>query len=195
MSEDVSAFLASKKDDEQEADPEEEVKGDWKPIVVLPEVQVSSGEENLDSIFKCRAKLYRWADEQWKERGLGDCRLMRHRETNKVSLIMRQDQTKKVIANFVLEEEPLCQLLPHAGSDKAFVWMTHDFSEGESVRTRFALRLTSPEEANRFKDAFNEAKTYNHNIRNGIEATPAPILAEEAPAPAQAEEAEAKPAS
>mmetsp|Transcript_7928 Transcript_7928/g.15402 ORF Transcript_7928/g.15402 Transcript_7928/m.15402 type:complete len:187 (-) Transcript_7928:4048-4608(-) len=182
MSEEVSAFLASKKDDEQEADPEEEVKGDWKPIVELPEVQVSTGEENMDCIFKIRAKLYRWSDEQWKERGVGDCKLMRNRESSRVSLIMRQDQTKKVIANFIIEEDPLCQLLAHAGSDKAWVWMTHDFSEGESVRTRFAMRLTSPEEATRFKDAFNEAKTYNHNIRNGLEAKAAPVLTEEAPA-------------
>jgi hypothetical protein len=184
MSEEVSAFLASKKDDEQEADPEEEVKGDWKPLVEMPEVQVTTGEEDMDCIFKIRAKLYRWADDQWKERGVGDCKLMRHRENNKVSQIVRQDQTKKVIANFVIEEDPLCQLLPHAGSDKAWVWMTHDFSEGESTRTRFAMRLTTPEEAQRYKDAFNEAKTYNHNIRQGVEATPAPILAEEVPAAA-----------
>lgn len=176
----VSVFLASKKDKEED-DPEEEAKGDWKPLVELPEVVLSTGEEGMDCIFKTRAKLYRWSDEQWKERGVGDCKLMRHVETNKVSLIMRQDQTKKVIANFVLEEDPLCQLLSHAGSDKAWVWMTHDFSEDESVRTRFALRLTKVEEAQRFKDAFKEAKAYNHNIRHGLEAVPAPVLEAEIP--------------
>ena len=181
MSEDLQSFLASKKEESEgeEANPEEEVKGDWK-AVELPEVQVSTGEEDMDTIFKTRGKLYRWAEDQWKERGLGEIRLLRHKVNQRVSFVMRQDGIKKVVANFILEEDPLCNLLPHSGSDKAFVWMTHDFSEGnEGVRTRFALRLASAEAAQEFKKAFDEAKHFNHCIRNGLEATPAPVLSEE----------------
>jgi RanBP1 domain. len=70
MSENLSAFLASKKDEDEEAgedvNPEEEVKGDWK-AVDLPEVEIKSGEEDKDLIYKGRGKLYRWHEEQWKE--------------------------------------------------------------------------------------------------------------------------------
>lgn len=177
---DLQTFLASKKDDDsdsgEEANPEEEVKGDWKPAVQLPEVRVVTGEENTELIYKGRAKLYRWDDNQWKERGLGDVKLIRSLATRKVSLAMRQDSTKKVIANFPIEEDPLCILLPHAGSDKAWLWMAHDFSEGEQRRQKFAIRFGSPELAQAFKTAFDAAKTYNHAVRTGGEAVPAPVI-------------------
>ncbi|CAG9312316.1 unnamed protein product [Blepharisma stoltei] len=181
MSEDVSAFLASKKEEdpaEEVENPEEEVKGDWK-AVDLPEVEVVTGEENTDCIFKTRAKLYRWAEEQWKERGTGDVKLNRNRETRRISFVMRQDNTKKVVANFILEEDPLCNLVQHAGSDRAWLWIAHDFSEGERQRTKFAMRLGTPEKSQEFKKAFDDAKHFNHCVRNSLECVEAPAIVEE----------------
>jgi len=188
---DLQTFLASKKEDDsdsgEDANPEEEVKGDWKPAVQLPEVRVVTGEENTELIYKGRAKLYRWDDNQWKERGLGDVKLIRSQASRKVSLVMRQDSTKKVIANFLLEEDPLCTLLPHAGSDKAWLWMAHDFSEGEQKREKFAIRFGSPELAQAFKTAVEAGKGYNHAIRTGGEAVLAPVIQEAPSDPPKAE--------
>ena len=60
-----------------------------------------TGEESEECIFKMRAKLYRLRDEQWKERGTGNAKLMRHKETKKVRFIMRQEKTLKPVANFI----------------------------------------------------------------------------------------------
>jgi Ran-binding protein 1 len=181
MSENLQAFLASKKEEDEEGgedvNPEEEVKGDWK-AVDLPEVEVKTGEENKELIYKGRGKLYRWGEEQWKERGLGDVKLLRDKDDKKVSFVMRQDSTKKVIANFIIEDDPLCQLVPHAGSDKAWLWMAHDYSDGEPKRHKFALRFGTPDACQEFKRAFDDAKIYNHCIRAGTEATPAPVIEE-----------------
>lgn len=191
---DLQTFLASKKEEDsdsgEDANPEEEVKGDWKPAVQLPEVQVVTGEENCDLIYKGRAKLYRWDSDQWKERGLGDVKLLRSNDSRKVSFVMRQDSTKKVIANFVLEDDPLCSLLPHAGSDKAWLWMAHDFSEGEKRRDKFAIRFGSAELSQAFKSSFDAAKTYNHAVRTGGEVVLAPVITE-TPAVAEVKPAEA----
>ena len=48
-----------------------------------------------------RAKLFRFDKEskEWKERGTGDVRLLKHKETKKVRLVMRRDKTLKVCAN------------------------------------------------------------------------------------------------
>lgn len=48
-----------------------------------------------------RAKLFRFdnGESQWKERGTGDVRLLKHKETKKVRLVMRRDKTLKVCAN------------------------------------------------------------------------------------------------
>jgi len=47
--------------------------------VNLPEVAPLTGEEEEDEVTKFRAKLYRWKDGEWKERGLGDLRLLKHK--------------------------------------------------------------------------------------------------------------------
>lgn len=50
----------------------------------------------------CRkAKLYRFDKDgnQWKERGAGTVKLLKHKETGKVRLVMRQSKTLKICAN------------------------------------------------------------------------------------------------
>ena len=48
-----------------------------------------------------RAKLFKFVKEssEWKERGTGDVRLLKHLENNKTRLVMRRDKTLKVCAN------------------------------------------------------------------------------------------------
>jgi hypothetical protein len=48
-----------------------------------------------------RAKLFKFVREssEWKERGTGDVRLLKHRENGKTRLVMRRDKTLKVCAN------------------------------------------------------------------------------------------------
>ena len=48
-----------------------------------------------------KAKLYRFDREgnQWKERGVGTVKLLKHKETGKVRLVMRQSKTLKICAN------------------------------------------------------------------------------------------------
>lgn len=50
-----------------------------------------------------RAKLYRFASEndppEWKERGTGDVKLLRHKEKGSIRLLMRRDRTLKICAN------------------------------------------------------------------------------------------------
>lgn len=50
-----------------------------------------------------RAKLFRFHKDitEWKERGTGDVRLLKHKETGKVRLVMRRDKTLKVCANHI----------------------------------------------------------------------------------------------
>lgn len=48
-----------------------------------------------------KAKLYRFDKDgnQWKERGTGSVKLLKHKETSKVRLVMRQSKTLKICAN------------------------------------------------------------------------------------------------
>ena len=63
-------------------------------------------------IWKEKAKLYRYRDNEWKERGLGNARFMRDNGTKRVSLMMRQDKTMKPIMNIMCDAEKVFDLAP-----------------------------------------------------------------------------------
>ena len=64
-------------------------------------VETKTNEEAEEQTFKMRAKLFKFDREsrEWKERGTGDVRLLKHRENLKTRLVMRRDKTLKVCAN------------------------------------------------------------------------------------------------
>lgn len=74
----------------------------FEPVIRLTEkVDVKTGEEIEEQTFKMRAKLFKFVREsnEWKERGTGDVRLLKHKENGKTRLVMRRDKTLKVCAN------------------------------------------------------------------------------------------------
>jgi Ran-binding protein 1 len=74
----------------------------FEPVVHLTEkVETKTNEEAEDVVFKMRAKLFKFDREsrEWKERGTGDVRLLKHKTNSKTRLVMRRDKTLKVCAN------------------------------------------------------------------------------------------------
>ncbi|XP_030647187.1 ran-specific GTPase-activating protein [Chanos chanos] len=133
----------------------------FEPIVSLPEREVKTLEEDEEELFKMRAKLYRFASEndppEWKERGTGDVKLLRHKEKGSIRLLMRRDRTLKICANHNIM--PLMELKPNAGSDRAWVWNTHaDFADEEPKPELLAIRFLNAENAQKFKLKFDECK-------------------------------------
>ncbi|KAL1268734.1 hypothetical protein QQF64_034097, partial [Cirrhinus molitorella] len=148
-------------DDEQETSQEEERDGQYfEPVVPLPDlVDVSTGEENEQVLFSHRAKLYRYDKDlsQWKERGIGDLKILQHYETKRVRLVMRRDQVLKLCANHWIASN--MKLEPMKGSEKAWIWSAFDFAEGQGKVEQLAVRFKLQETANAFKEVFEEAKT------------------------------------
>ncbi len=127
------------------------------PIVQLPEkVDLKTGEEDESVIFSHRCKLYRFDREskQWKERGIGDIKLLNHPTTNKYRIVMRRDQVFRVCANHYLDET--MKLSPNAGSDRSWVWQAMDAADGEPQPEQLAVRFKLPETANKFKGMYNK---------------------------------------
>lgn len=92
----ADAFEQDDKADEEEADVH------FEPVVHLTEkVDTKTNEELEEQMFKMRAKLFKFDrdSKEWKERGTGDVRLLKHRENGKTRLVMRRDKTLKVCAN------------------------------------------------------------------------------------------------
>ena len=147
--------------------PEEEVAiGDAKNCE-LPVSVVKSGEENEELIFKMRARLYRWRDNEWKERGTGEVKLLRDKTEKRIRFVLRQDKTLKAVANFIVAPAPLCELKPHQGSEKMFFFVAYDFSDEEAAVEKFVIKLGNADNAKKFKEAFNDARQFNIDVKEG----------------------------
>jgi len=55
-------------------------------------VQVKTGEEDEEVMFQERCRLFRWDENQWKERGVGEIKLLRRLGSEMCRLVMRRDQ-------------------------------------------------------------------------------------------------------
>jgi len=131
---------------------------------------VSSGEENEEPLFKSRAKLYRFIKEDtygdevrtnyWKERGLGDVKVMKHKTSQECRLLMRQEKTLKICLNHKVQ--PATELSEMKGSDgKAWTFIALDFADGEAKTDTFALKFASQDIAQDFKKYFDNARELN----------------------------------
>lgn len=202
---------------QQEDAPPESEDVHFEPVIKLTEkIETKTNEEAEEQLFKMRAKLFKFVKEssEWKERGTGDVRLLKHKENGKTRLVMRRDKTLKVCANHYIVPE--MKLSPNVGSDRSWVWnAAADVSEGEPEAVTLAIRFANSEskcpgwslvpagngrswpivssstdciiDANQFKDAFIKAQKENEEIFNKSDETPAP----EVEAPVAEETAEA----
>ncbi|KAL2206253.1 hypothetical protein CC79DRAFT_1322726 [Sarocladium strictum] len=167
--------------DEDQAPESEDVH--FEPVIKLTEkIETKTNEESEEQLFKMRAKLFKFIKDssEWKERGTGDVRLLKHKENGKTRLVMRRDKTLKVCANHYIVPE--MKLSPNVGSDRSWVWnAAADVSEGEAEAVTLAIRFANSENANLFKDAFIQAQADNEAAFKKEETAE---KSEEAPAPA-----------
>merc|ERR1711881_10611 len=173
--EDVDEPSGSSKAKTAEGDdkaPEEEADVHFEPVIRLTEkVDTKTNEELEECTFKMRAKLFKFDREsrEWKERGTGDVRLLKHRENGKTRLVMRRDKTLKVCANHYVV--PDMKLSPNVGPDRSWVWnAAADVSEGEPEAQTLAIRFANSDNANQFKEAFIKAQQENEDIFSKDEA-------------------------
>lgn len=135
----------------------------FEPIVKLAPVEVPTLEDDEEEIIKLRAKLFRYdsaTDDhppEWKERGTGDVKILKHRAHGTYRVLMRRDKTLKVCANHVVLSH--MELKPNCGSERAWVWSTPaDFADEEAKPELLAIRFANIENAQKFKDKFDLAR-------------------------------------
>ncbi|NXM68363.1 RBP2 ligase, partial [Serilophus lunatus] len=166
----VFGDTARKADEDEGGSDDEVVHSDdihFEPIVSLPEVEVKSGEEDEEILFKERAKLYRWDRDatQWKERGVGEIKILFHTQKKYYRVLMRRDQVLKVCANHVITKE--MNLVPSDTSNNALIWTATDYADGEVKVEQLAVRFKSQEMANSFKRRFEECQLSLSELQKG----------------------------
>ncbi|KAL7590017.1 ran-binding protein 1 homolog a [Lactuca sativa] len=150
------------REEEEAAAEDEDTGAQVAPIVRLEAVEVINGEEDEDAILDLKSKLYRFDKDgnQWKERGAGTVKLLKHKETGKVRLVMRQSKTLKICANHLVL--PTTSVQEHAGNDKSCVWHAADFSDGELKDELFCIRFGSVDNCKKFMETVEEVAESQH---------------------------------
>jgi len=144
----------------------------FEPVIKLTEeVTTKTNEEDETVIFKLRSKLFRFDSEttEWKERGTGEARLLQHKDTQKIRLVMRREKTLKVCANHLISAD--MRLQPNIGSDRSWVWkVAADYSEDPPTAETLAIRFANADFAAQFKKAFEDARGNNAKLASSTAA-------------------------
>jgi Ran-binding protein 1 len=160
---------------------EEDFSKTFDPLVVLTEVETKTGEEEELVVFKIRSKLFRFDKDrsEWKERGTGDVRFLKHKESNKIRILMRREKTLKICLNHYVS--PSVVLTENVGSDRSWVFHAVDYADGEADESLLAIRFANSENANLFRDQYNAAREHMRKLvageplpENTVTTTPEP---------------------
>ncbi|KAI4490963.1 hypothetical protein M0802_010539 [Mischocyttarus mexicanus] len=147
-------------------EPEHDPIPDFVPVIPLPaEVKVKTGEEDETTLYCARAKLFRFVDKEWKERGIGNVKLLRNAE-GKVRLLMRREQVLKICANHMLR--PDMELTSMPNTNRAWIWVANDFADEEVKVERLCIRFKTAEEALSFKQHFDDARASLSSINEKV---------------------------
>lgn len=139
--------------------PEQECQATFEPLVHLEKVESKTGEEDEEELYKHRAKVFRFDKDvnAWKEKGVGDIRILKNNNTGKARIIMRRDIILKLCCNHTITSN--MEMKPNAGSDKSLVWCTHaDFSEEEPRPEQLAVRFKTADICSDFLKVFNDTR-------------------------------------
>jgi len=134
-----------------------------------------------------KCKLYRYDNDssEWKERGVGQAKILRHKGNKRCRFLMRQDKTLKIRGNHVII--PGTKIQEHSGNEKAVVFSCVDFADEVQKPELFCIRFASPERAQEFRKAYEAAAEENSPL---LEAAAAEVDAEaEAAEPSDADKA------
>lgn len=141
-------------DSEVEGTDDEENNAYFTPVIPLPEkIVIKTGEEDEDVLYSHRAKLFRFVDGEWKERGLGDVKILKHKATDKIRVVMRREQIFKICLNHFLTHD----IEYKTKDDKSWHFVVNDYSESVLELMNFCLRFKTHEVALGFKTAIDNA--------------------------------------
>lgn len=123
-------------------------------------------ETDEDIIFQEKAILYRFSNEksEWVGRGSGIIKILKHKQTGAMRILMRQNKTFLLRCNHLI---PYCGFLHSLpGYDKEFSWTAYDFTDTQEpeIRELFAVKFALPSIAQSFKSQFEIGQRTNKAI-------------------------------
>lgn len=94
-------------------------------------------------------------DKEWKERGLGNIKILKNKSSNKCRIVMRREQIHKLCANHAITSE---MELKTTQNETNLIWGANDYTEEEMKLEKFLVRFKYAEQAKKFKEVFECAR-------------------------------------
>ncbi|XP_060949308.1 E3 SUMO-protein ligase RanBP2-like [Limanda limanda] len=148
----------------------------FEPLVSLPEVETTSGEEDEEILFKERAKLYRWDRDlsQWIESGVGDLKILFH-PSKHFSRILMREQVLRVCVNHNIKKA--MELNTMTASDNSLLWTATDYSDGDGeVEQELAVKFETANITESFKETFCKCQNREGQSGGGDSAVLSPQM-------------------
>ncbi|KNH07607.1 Ran-binding protein 1 [Perkinsela sp. CCAP 1560/4] len=125
---------------------------------LLSAIEVKTGEEEEEVIYREKAKVFRFdeGENKWKERGAGEARILQDKiDRTRFRFILRREGTGKLGANHYLLKS--MKLMKSGSNEKSWLWSTPaDCSDEEVQPELFTLRFAAKELAQAFRKVFEE---------------------------------------
>ena len=116
------------------------------------------GEEHEEVLFEARAKLMKWdgEDKEWKSMGVGPFRILKHKETAKIRMVLRSDPNAAIILNSAVQNGITYKVGGDGGKGAAIKFA--DVTSTGSFESRI-LKVKTPELAQKVSEILEAAKS------------------------------------
>ena len=123
--------------------------------------KVEDDEENEEVKFQARSKILRYdfVNSEWKERGVGQIKILQNEVSLMYKILMRRDGVMKLCVNhpIVKDMNPIAV----TGKTKEYTWSARDYSEEEDDKNgkleRLIVKFENSEDAEQFYKVFAAA--------------------------------------
>ena len=127
----------------------------------------------IASYFKIVFFRYATDSKEWKERGVGDIKILKHHERKTYRVLLRREQIHKIACNHLITTE--MQLKPMTGSETAVCWFAMDYAEDESKLEHLAVRFKTADTKNDFQEKFEMCQKELEKNPPGKEKSPVKV--------------------
>lgn len=106
---------------------------------------INNDDRTIDSMCFFLLLLYF----QWKERGVGQFKVLYHPGNESYRLLLRREQIHKLVLNMALS--PILKIQQMKQNDKAYTWIGQNFAEkGDGELESLSVRFKTAEIASQF---------------------------------------------
>jgi len=126
-------------------------------IPLPPLVEATMGDENENTLFENRAKIYRFdsSAKEWKERGVGNIKILQGKDNpGAVRIVMWREKVGKLACNHWITSD--MKVENYQQNPKVLKWTAVDHAEGEPRPEIFTCRFGSEEKCSEFKTKYEK---------------------------------------